>query len=94
MRLIWLPEAREDVERLFEFLVDVNPAAAERAVRLIQQGANRLLEQPELGRPMAVDSFRRELVLPFGVAAYVLRYRLEGDYVVVIRVWHGREERR
>ena len=25
--------------------------------------------------------------------AYILRYRLEGDTLVIIRVWHGREHR-
>ena len=94
MDLVWLPEARDDVERLFTFLVEVNPAAAERAMRLIQQGARSLLEQPEIGRPMGDESERRELYLPFGASAYVLRYRVVGEAAVVIRVWHGREARR
>jgi hypothetical protein len=36
---------------------------------------------------------RRELYLPFAGGAYILRCRLEGDTIVVIRVWHGREQR-
>ena len=94
MDLVWLPEAHEDIERLFAFLVEVNPSAAERAIRLIQTGARSLLAQPELGRPMEGDPERRELYLPFGGNAYVLRYRIEAGLVVVIRVWHGRESRR
>ncbi len=93
MDLIWLPEARDDIGRLFEFLLEVNPRAAEKAVRLIQSGAALLREQPELGRPMRDDSGRRELYLPFGASGYVLRYRIVGETVVVIRVWHGREVR-
>ena len=92
MELIWLPETQEDIQRLFDFLVRVNPEAAARAIRLIQQGADALLEHPEMGRPMDDDTRRRELFLPFGASAYVLRYRLEGETIVVIRVWHGREE--
>jgi plasmid stabilization system protein ParE len=53
----------------------------------------RLLEHAELGRPIEIDSHRRELVLPFGAGAYVLRYRIEGETIVMIRVWHGREQR-
>lgn len=94
MTLVWLPEAQQDVGRLFDFLVEVDPTAAERAIRLIQGGANRLQEHPEIGRPMGDDSGRRELFLTFGAGAYVLRYQIEGDAIVVIRVWHGREERR
>jgi len=93
MDLIWLPDARDDVERLFKFLVEVNPTAAEKAVRLIQAGAGMLLAQPEIGRPFDDDTRRRELFLPFGARGYVLRYRIVGDVIVVIRVWHGRETR-
>ena len=93
MELIWLPEAREDIGRLFDFLVDVNPAAAARAVRLIQKGARTIGEQPELGRPMDGPTKRRELFLPFGASAYVIRYRIADQTIVIIRVWHGREDR-
>jgi toxin ParE1/3/4 len=93
MELIWLPESRDDIQRLFDFLVDVNPAAAERAVRVIQTGARQLREHPEIGRPMDDDAHRRELFLPFGANAYVLRYRIVAQAIVVLRVWHGREHR-
>jgi plasmid stabilization system protein ParE len=38
---------------------------------------------------------RRELIVPFGSGAYVLRYRLDTatDTVIIIRVWHSRELR-
>ena len=32
-------------------------------------------------------------MIPFGAGAYVLRYRVHDDTVVVIRVWHNREAR-
>ncbi|OWV80272.1 hypothetical protein ATY77_26000 [Rhizobium sp. R634] len=37
----------------------------------------------------------RQLFVPFGKSAYVLRYRIheEADTLVVVRVWHGREQR-
>ena len=37
------------------------------------------------------DTGRRELVVPFGAGAYVLRYRVHRDTVIIIRVWHNRE---
>jgi plasmid stabilization system protein ParE len=42
---------------------------------------------------MDEDAERRELFVPFGVGAYVLRYRLREETIVVIRVWHSRELR-
>ncbi len=93
MRLVWLPEAKADLERLFQFLLDKNPGAAKRMIRQIQTGARHLQDFPEIGRPMRDDTGRRELFLPFGNGYYVLRYRIHADEVVIIRVWHGRESR-
>jgi plasmid stabilization system protein ParE len=92
VRLVWLPEAKHDIERLHIFLAEKNPDTAIRAVRLIVEGAERLQKLPELGRLMP-DGQRREYFLPFGASAYVLRYRVTSKEVVIIRVWHGREDR-
>ena len=35
----------------------------------------------------------RELYLPFGSGGYVLRYVVAREEIVVIRVWHAREDR-
>lgn len=93
MHIVWLPETRDDILRLYDFLVDINPAAAARALQAIVRGADMLAENPEIGRPMSDGTRRRELFVPFGASAYVLRYRIENETIVVIRVWHGREER-
>ncbi|MCI0755993.1 type II toxin-antitoxin system RelE/ParE family toxin [Teichococcus vastitatis] len=94
--LFWLPEAVADLERLLLFLHGHNPEAAGRAARAIARGADRLAVNAALGRPLADGTERRELLVPFASGAYVLRYRRDGgrDAVVVIRVWHSREERR
>ena len=92
-RILWLPEALDDVERLHDFLIWKEPSAAARAVRTILNGAGRLQELPELGRPLADGTDRRELVVRFGAGAYVLRYRMDREAAVIIRVWHSREAR-
>ena len=94
MDQIWLPEARADVQRLFDFLVEAGPSNAAAALRIIRGGAARLLEHPRIGRRMDDETERRELILPFGAGVYVLRYRIEGETIVILRVWHGREDRR
>ncbi len=93
MRVLWLEESLNDLERLYEFLLEQDPVAAERAIRGIRVGADRLVDFPEIGRPMGDETTRRELFIPFGAGAYVLRYRIHGNTVVIIRVWHSREAR-
>jgi plasmid stabilization system protein ParE len=62
--------------------------------RIIRGSAARLLDHPRIGRRMDDETERRELILPFRAGAYVLRYRIEGETIVILRVWHGREDRR
>jgi plasmid stabilization system protein ParE len=63
-------------------------------MRAFQDGAARLLEHPKIGRRMDDETPRRELIRPFAAGAYMLRYRIEGEAIVIVRVWHGREDRR
>lgn len=93
MAVRWLPEALADVERLYHFLVDIEPAAARKALDCIQFAAQRLEEHPAVGRLMPDESGRREWVAPFGAGAYVIRYRLLGGDAVILRVWHSKEWR-
>ena len=93
MNVVWLPEANEDIQRLYDFLLKRDPKAAEMAVRAIRDGSQELLDYPKVGRPMDDETGRRELLVPLGAGAYVLRYIVLDDRVVVIRVWHSREKR-
>ncbi|PHK95278.1 plasmid stabilization protein [Pseudoroseomonas rhizosphaerae] len=91
--LTWLPEAVGALERLLLLLHDKNPEAARRAAHTVARAADRLVEGC-IGRPLADGTARRELVVPFAGAAFGLRYRVEETgAVVVLRVWHGEEER-
>lgn len=90
----WLPEALEDVERLYAFLSSKNPEAGQKAVKTILEGADMILAAPRIGRLMFNDTQRRELFMTFASGGYVLRYILEGDdTAVIIRVWHSKENK-
>lgn len=92
-KLLWLPEAKEDIARLHEFLKEKSPDAASRMVDLLLTGADQLLGFPEIGMPLGDELKRRDLFLTFGAGAYVLRYVLTEKNIAVIRVWHSRENR-
>jgi plasmid stabilization system protein ParE len=83
-----------DLNRLRAFLIDKNPAAAQRAVAAITAAVQSLDLSPGRGRPTGLAGVR-ELIVPFGRSAYVLRYMHwpDIDEVVILRIWHGREQR-
>ncbi len=95
MNLVFLPEAEADIDRLYSFLVPADPIAAQKAMLAIDEGIDLLLQSPYIGLEMPDRPGTRELFIPFGKSAYVLRYHIDADndVVVVVRVWHGRESR-
>ena len=48
---------------------------------------------PEKGRPLSTGL--RDLIVPFGKAAYIVRYvvRKDEQRILVTRIWHSRERR-
>jgi plasmid stabilization system protein ParE len=93
-KVVWRERALEDINRLHDFLFSKDEGASARVAQVILRGSSLLEESPRLGRPMADGTERRELFIPFGSGYYVLRYFLTSDAVVIVRVWHGREDRK
>ncbi len=88
----WSRRSIQDLARLYAFLAEQSPDAAERAVVAIRSSIAPLQASPGIGRP--VDGLRpdiRERVIKFGKSAYVARYRFDGNAVVVLALRHGRE---
>ena len=92
-KVIWTPHALADMERLFSFLTLKNPSAANKAASLIRKAGDELETTPYIGVAMPDETGRREHFKPFGSGAYVLRYMIDGDCAVILRVWHSREAR-
>jgi plasmid stabilization system protein ParE len=93
-RVRFTDEARDDLERLYLFLVEHDIEAAERALGAIES-AVRLLEFSPFScrKARANNPFLRELVIPFGAAGYVALFEIEPESTVtVIAVRHQREE--
>ncbi|WP_431859360.1 type II toxin-antitoxin system RelE/ParE family toxin [Azospirillum sp.] len=83
--MIWAPAALRDINLIYTYVMAFNPGAAMHlAERLLSTGES-LGELPERGRP--IGRGRRELLI---VWPYIIRYRIDGDEVRIMRVRHGR----
>ena len=91
--LKWLPEALEDLKRLYEFIEPHSPNAASRAINTLVDAAESLTIFPEKGRPWEAEPSFREMPVTFGAKGYVIRYRLFGDQIIIVRVWHVLDDR-
>ena len=93
INLIWEYGAVEDLAKLRAFIESHNKTAASNAAQRILHAANLLLESPYLGRPLEDMPEFHELIIPFGQRGYVMRYRVEKNTIIILRVWHARENR-
>lgn len=92
-------DAREDLERLFDFIVERERARgnnldlAEAALAAIRAGFATLRSSPFTCRKAAQSPFLRELIIPFGRTGYVALFEIEdAANVLVIAVRHQLEE--
>jgi plasmid stabilization system protein ParE len=89
--LRWTRKAHSDLVRLHEFLRPVNPQAAGRVVRQLVAGAKRIPAHPRLG--IRLREFEPREVRRVLVGDYEIRYELTEKDVVVLRLFHTREDR-
>jgi plasmid stabilization system protein ParE len=90
-RLIYSKSALADLERLTDFLIESDPAAAVATVDLIAEAVAVLGNHPLIGRPAEDDL--RELIISRGHSGYVALYSYEAlhDAVLILAVRHQRE---
>jgi plasmid stabilization system protein ParE len=92
MKVQWTGKAASDLVRLHEHLRPVAPAAAARVVQQLARAPSRLLEFPRLGEKL--DVYQPREVRRIFVGDYELRYEISGEAIIVLRLWHSRENRR
>jgi plasmid stabilization system protein ParE len=91
--LRWTLVAQDDLYRVLTFLHRVHPPAVPFANRRILEAVGVLTRQPSIGMPRQGEPNDRKLIIPFGRSAYVLHDKRDGDDIVILRLWHGRERR-
>jgi plasmid stabilization system protein ParE len=89
--LRWTRSAYADLKRIHEFLEQVDPAAAARAVRSVMARVRRIPRQPRLGERL--PGFGQREVRRVLVQTYEVRYEMVGADLTVLRVFHTREQR-
>ena len=89
MIIVWSPRAVEHLAHLRSYIERDNPNAANRVATVLLETVEHLAELPNLGRPGRVAG-TRELVVPG--TPFVIPYRLRGDRLEVLAVFHGRQK--
>ena len=89
MTIVWSPRAVAHLAHLRSHIARDNPRAANRFAGVLLDAVEHLAELPNLGHPGRVAA-TRELIVPG--TPYVIPYRVRGDRLEVIAVFHGRQK--
>jgi toxin ParE1/3/4 len=82
----WLEDALADVAGIYRYIAADDPKAAGRIVERIRAAVRLLADLPHRGRPGPWPG-TRELIIPG--TAYIVPYRVKGDLIEILRVFHG-----
>jgi plasmid stabilization system protein ParE len=86
-RIVWTDEAVGNLEAIAAYISSFNPAAAGRLAERLIAVADSLALYSERGRDIGNGGREMTVVWP-----YILRYRMDGDRVVVLRTRHGSQD--
>ena len=87
--ILWEEESLNDREKIFEFLFDFNPSAAEKTDQIIESKVENLLEQPLMG--VQRDIFPgRILIIP--EISMIVSYWVDGETIRIMRVLHQKQK--
>jgi plasmid stabilization system protein ParE len=87
----WTPRATSDLFRLYDFLAEKNPRAAQAVVDALTSAPDKLKQFPRRGARLKqfADREVRRLI----IGAYEIRYEINGDTIRLLQIWHGKEDR-
>lgn len=89
MKLTYTVRAGRDLTRLRNFIRKKNPYAAQKTSRQLKKHIQSLLDQPQMGTIVeGLENFY-ELV----ARDYIIRYRILPEEIVILNVWHEKEDR-
>ncbi len=90
MRIRWTPAAAADLQNLSDYLKDHHPHYRQPTVRRVYAAVQSLKEWPHRGRAGREEGTRELLFPPL---PYIAVYRVKGQSVEVLRIYHGAQER-
>ena len=87
--IYWEEESLNDREKIFEFLYDFNPVAAEKTDEVIEKKVENLLQHPLMG--VKRDGIRgRLLIIP--EVSMIVSYWVDNSVIRVMRVLHQKQQ--
>jgi toxin ParE1/3/4 len=88
VQVIWSPAALREISEIQRYIAQFNPRAAARLAEALLAAGDDLVTFPNRGRSVPGTTLRELTV----IYPYIIRYRIAGDQVRILRVRHGRRQ--
>jgi toxin ParE1/3/4 len=89
VKIVWSRRAIRHLTAVRDYIAKDSPQNAATVATRILNSVDLLPAQPQMGRPGRVLG-TRELVVPD--TPYIIPYRVRGEYLELIAVFHGRQK--
>lgn len=90
-KIQWREHAYQDLQRLYDFLALESESSAKRVIGLLLEATRKLQIHPRIG--IKINSIKSREVRKLVIRNYELRYEIKENRIIVLRFWHGRENR-
>jgi len=90
VKISYTKESIADLERLRSFVEPKNPYAARRVSSELLDGIGNLRAFPKMGLSVA-RAPEPDTIRDLSIAQYTVRYLVEKDREVILRIWHSKE---
>ncbi len=84
MKLRWTRAALSDLSQIAAYIRQDNPIAARKVVAAIRDKILPIEDWPHIGREGRIEGTRE-----FVIFSYIVVYRIVGETVFVVRIYHG-----
>jgi plasmid stabilization system protein ParE len=91
--VIWTPPALAALDRHRQFLAQTDPNLAVKAIQKIVEVAESLQTYPQRGAFVEQAPGIRKLIVTFGKVGFVLHYAILNEEVLILQIYHGRQQR-
>ncbi len=92
-QIVWTDAAIDDLNRHYDFIKLNNLEAASRALEAIVSSGESLQQNSRRGAIVNEKAGLRKLLAPFGKYGFINHYIVLEDDVVILNIYHGRENR-
>ena len=85
MRIRYTTQARDDLVEIHSYIANENRVAAAKVIRTIREQIQILVDHPHIGRRGQIDGTRELIISHY---PYILAYRVIGETIEIVTVWH------